>query len=285
MRPLPAVIRSHPRASGFLGSALIAWGSCHPEFSHGADGWPNPVVRAIGASLPQPLDWVVIVAGVVLLCAAWWSLRPSGPAGHQPEAGLRSGVLVTLAIWSAPLLLAPPILSADAVLYADLGWILQTGADPYLVGLTGAGGPFAPLVDPLWAGNGVAYPPGSLLVAQAVVAATGADPYWSVVAMRLPALAGVALIALTLPSLARRLGVPGDRALWLGLLNPLLIVHFVGGAHNDALMVGLAMTALWVALRRPHWAFGLLLGPLLVGWRCWPSNKPAWPCWLPLGCR
>lgn len=263
MKTLADWIRRYPRWAGILGSALISWGSCNSEFSHGPEGWPNPVVRAIGAAVPTPVDWLLIVAGAALLSAAWWALRPSSDSGTRvatlPDA------LLTLAIWSAPLLLAPPILSADAVLYADLGWILHVGQNPYLVGLTGAGGPFAPQVDPLWAGNGVAYPPGSLLAAEVVVAATGAHPYWTVAAMRLPAIVGILLIGLALPGLARRLGVPGERALWLGLLNPMVVLHFAGGAHNDALMVGLALWAVRVALLRPHWVFGLVFGPVLVG--------------------
>lgn len=246
--------------TGVAGTALLAWGSCHPEFAHGPDGWPSPLVNAIGLALPMPWNKVAIVAGVLLLVAAWWLLRP------RPDApAARFPLPIALAAWSVPLLLVPPVLSADAVLYADLGWIVAQGQNPYLVGLTGAGGPYAPHVDQLWAGNGVAYPPLALLTDALVVTLSGFATYGGILAMRLPVLAALALIAWVLPRLARDLGVDARHAVWLGLLNPLVIIHFAGGAHNDALMVAVALVGIWLALRTPHWAWGLLAGPAAIG--------------------
>ena len=61
----------------------------------------------------------------------------------------------------------------------------------------------------------------------------------SALVMRLLALLGVYLIARYLPRLARACGVEPSLAVWAGLLNPLVLMHFVSGAHNDALMLGL----------------------------------------------
>ncbi|MBK8447696.1 MAG: polyprenol phosphomannose-dependent alpha 1,6 mannosyltransferase MptB [Micropruina sp.] len=267
-----------PAVAGTLGTLLIGWGACHPEFAHGSDGWPSDAVNAIGLALPLPWNRVAIVLGVLLLIAAWWLLRPAtdgaaadnptdrpaaGAAGTNP--GYRRRLRLSMGLWSLPLLLVPPVLSADAVLYADLGWIVNQGQNPYLVGLTGAGGPYAPHVDPLWAGNGVAYPPLALLTDALVVRLVGFATYASIIAMRLPVLLALAAIAWVLPKLAGRLGADPDRALWWGLANPLVIVHFVGGAHNDALMVAIALMGLHLAIRRPHWAYGLLAGPAVIG--------------------
>ncbi len=64
----------------------------------------------------------------------------------------------------------------------------------------------------------------------------------------LPALAGMRLLAvlgLLLGAWAlHRLG--GERALWLGVANPLVLLHVVGGAHNEALMLGLMLAGLAV---------------------------------------
>ncbi len=92
--------------------------------------------------------------------------------------------------------------------------------------------------------SGVAYPALSLVVNQVVVAATGNHAYWSIVALRIPALLGVALIAACGPRIARYLHADRPGRGWgrlvVGLLNPLLVVHFIGGAHNDALMAGVS---------------------------------------------
>ena len=259
-RPAPTIV------IGILGTLLIGWGSCHPEFAHGPHGWPSATVNAIGSALPMPVNRVAIVAGVVLVVAAWWLLRPAPAAGSaSSQPAYRRRLLTALALWSLPLLLVPPALSADAVLYADLGWIVHQGQNPYLVGLTGAGGPYAPHVDPLWAGNGVAYPPLALLTNAIVVTLSGFSSYGGIIAMRLPVLLALALIAWVVPRLARQLGLDADRALWWGMANPLVVVHFIGGAHNDVLMVAAALVGIWLAIRRPGWPWGLLAGPAVIG--------------------
>lgn len=240
-------------AVGFVASTLIAWGSAHPEFSFHPSGWLDPTVLAIGLALPMPVNRIAIVVGCVVLCVLWWRLRPAGEAGDgsvEKGALARPGLL--LAAWALPLLWSPPTLSADAVLYADSGWIENHGGSVYADGLGSAGGPFADSVDGLWRGSGVAYPPLALLVNQAVVALTGNDDYWSIVAMRIPAIIGVALIAFTVPRIAAHLQpmapIAPERALWWGLLNPLLVVHFIGGAHNDALMAGVSLLAVYAVV-------------------------------------
>ncbi len=258
-RPAPTIV------IGMLGTLLIGWGSCHPEFAHGPDGWPSATVNAIGSALPMPVNRMAIVAGVMLVVAAWWLLRPAPAGSASSRPAYRRRLLTALALWGLPLLLVPPLLSADAVLYADLGWIVNQGQNPYLVGLTGAGGPYAPHVDPLWAGSGVAYPPLALLTDALVVRLTGFATYGGIVAMRLPVLVALAVIAWVLPRLARRLGLDADRALWWGMANPLVVVHFVGGAHNDVVMVAVALVGIWLAIRRPGWAWGLLAGPAVIG--------------------
>ncbi|WP_282005222.1 hypothetical protein [Propioniciclava sinopodophylli] len=307
--PRPSLPWGVAAAVGMVASTLIAWGSAHPEFSFNPAGWLDPTVMAIGTALPMPWNRVAIVLGCLVLSVLWWFLRPH--AGRHAIGRPR----LLLAVWALPLLLAPPVLSGDAVLYADSGWVENHGGSVYTDGLGSAGGPFAPSVDELWRGSGVAYPPLTLLVNQLVVALTGNDDYWSFVAMRLPAIVGVALIAFTVPRIAAYLaekpwsgrpggpsrlaslapqgpqgppslapqgppslapqgaspGGAGDGAIWWGLLNPLLLVHFIGGAHNDALMVGASLLAIWVtvvAMRGDDTRRALLLwvvAPVLVG--------------------
>ena len=94
---------------------------------------------------------------------------------------------------------------------------------------------------------------------------TGEHTVPGVWAMRLVALTGVALVVACLPGLAARFGVPPQRALWFGALNPLLLLHLVAGAHNDALMVGLLTAALLAAARdRPMLGAALVVAAALV---------------------
>lgn len=267
-RRVPRGPMAWPRAAaaGTLATFLMAWGNSNPEFSFAPDGWPNGAVTAFGNAAPQPYDKMILVLGSVLLSWVWWRLRP-----HEGLAAVqRPGLLV--ALWSLPFLLTPPQLTGDPVLYADLGWIVGQGENPYVIGLTGAGGPYAAGVDDLWAGHGVAYPPLTLWINAALVALAGAHPWYGIIAQRIPAIAGVVLIGVLLPRIAALLR-PGAhdlatwqaRATWWGLLNPLLVVHFVGGAHNDALMAGVVLLAIWVVLALPAGWARWLLAPVLVG--------------------
>lgn len=243
---------------GLVGTISVAWGSCHPEFSFDSRGWSQGWVNAIGLALPSPIDKLLIEWGVLILVWGWWQLY-----ADRERAAINPAIV--LAVWSLPLLLVPPVLSQDAGLYADLGWTMSSGADPYRVGLAMSGGPFVPGVDPLWAGSGVAYPPVSLLIDQAIVTITGAHPYWSVVAMRIPAVLGTAAMLWLVPRIATRVGVPSHTAVILGVLNPLVLLHFVGGAHSDALMVALVLAATWAVVSRPAWWMTFLVAPAIVG--------------------
>lgn len=232
--------------TGMAASTLVGWGSAHPEFSFNPAGWLDPTVMVIGQALPMPWNRAAIVLGCLALSLLWWRLRPTASRAPMPRPGW------LLVLWSLPLLWAPPVLSGDAVLYADSGWIENLGGSVYADGLGSAGGPFAPSVDELWRGSGVAYPPLALVVNQLVVALTGNDDYWSFVAMRIPAIIGVSMVAATAPRIAAHLQ-PMDpdargRALWWAILNPLVAVHFIGGAHNDALMVGCSLLAVFVVV-------------------------------------
>lgn len=274
----PRLTTGAAAALGFWATLLIAWGTTNDEFSFAASGWPNAAVKAVGRTIPWPFDYVVIVAGAWLLCWLWWRLRPwSGPLGVVVRKGDRRPVadpvdvpgvrrpLLVYALWVLPLLLIPPVLSADATLYADAGYMVSQGVNPYEAGLAGGGGPYASQVDPLWVGHGVAYPPLTLLINGALVALTGADPYLAVVAMRIPALIGVGLMAFAIVRIQRVRGKSADAALWWGVLNPLCLLHFVGGAHNDALMAGASLTAIWLVVEFPGAWARWLVAPVLVG--------------------
>ncbi len=255
---MPAVPRSRAGLLiGLIGSSLVGVGACSNGFSFNPDGWGVGPIAAVAQAVDRSTGNALVLIGCLVLCFAWLLLVPR-PGDRLP------GWLWLL--WSAPLLLVPPVMSGDPFLYADLGWILAHGGNPYVDVLGSFGGPFAPYVDQFWAGHGVAYPPLALEVNRLAVQLGGMHPYWGVVAQRIPAVLGMGLIATFLPRLADQLRVERQWAIWLGVLNPIAVVHLIGGAHNDTLMAGVVVVALWLSLQRtPHVSASLVWAPILIG--------------------
>ncbi|MGH3931866.1 MAG: polyprenol phosphomannose-dependent alpha 1,6 mannosyltransferase MptB, partial [Pseudonocardiaceae bacterium] len=92
----------------------------------------------------------------------------------------------------------------------------------------------------------------------------GEDVVLGALLHRALALAGLVLIVWALPRLARRAGVSPVFALWLGAANPLVLFHLVSGVHNEALMIGLMLVGMEVALRTPAVGPALLGGTVLI---------------------
>lgn len=199
-----------------------------------------------GRSNPLPIRWahtLPAALGVVLLFAGWLMMR-----GTDQKNAWR-----TFAVWCLPLLVCPPLLSKDVWAYLEQGWLVLQGFDPYHTALSSVGGPFASRVDTYWKYTTTVYPPLALLIQAAMVAISGASPLWSLFAMRIPGLASVIAIGACLPRIGRAAGQSAGNALWFGILNPLVIVHFIGGGHNDSWAVALGVLGIWTALRRPAW--------------------------------
>lgn len=246
-------------ALGFVGTGMLAVSACSNVFSHSPQGWPLAAVRAIGELVHPLVIALLLLAGSFTLFAGWWMVRPRAGRADAPSG-------VVLAVWSLPLLLVPPLLSGDAFIYADLGWSVHLGTNPYIVGIGGMGGPYLPQLDSLWVGYGAPYPALILQVHRFAAEMFGFHPYWGVIAQRVPALAGMALVVAFLPRLATYAGASARWANWFGVLNPLLIIECVGGAHNDSLMVGVVVLGLWIStrgLRRV--SASLFVGPAVIG--------------------
>ncbi|SEC60999.1 polyprenol phosphomannose-dependent alpha 1,6 mannosyltransferase MptB [Streptomyces sp. TLI_105] len=214
-----------------------------------------------GGPLWQPRGSALTVAGAVLaylgltlLVAAWWRY------GVLLARGLRDGVLATLACWTAPLLLAPPLHSADVYSYIAQGAMVLSGHDVYgagpsVLGPGDLGADAAASVGGNWTDTPAPYGPVFLLLAAAVVKATGGAVVPAVLGMRLIALGALALIVWAVRGLGG-----GGGGLWLAVLNPLFLIHVVGGMHNDGLMIGLMLGGVLLATRG-RW----VLGSVLVG--------------------
>ncbi|MFF0102677.1 polyprenol phosphomannose-dependent alpha 1,6 mannosyltransferase MptB [Micromonospora sp. NPDC005257] len=251
VRPVAAGLARHAGLAGAVLLTVAGWlGGALP-------GTPSrATLAAIWASPHGPVTLGCWLAGTLLLVGAWWSLRWGTPSGRW--------AYVTAGLWSLPLLAAPPLGSRDVYSYACQGWTWTRGLSPYRVGVAAAGCPWTGSVSPIWRDTPAPYGPFFVLLAGLAVLA-GGGLIGTIVALRLVAVAGVLLAALCLPGLARAAGVPTRRAAWLVLACPLVGIHLIAGAHNDALALGLLLPGLLVLVRLPGRPRALLVAGMLLG--------------------
>jgi alpha-1,6-mannosyltransferase len=229
-------------AAAWLGGASSPW---QPTVT------PRTIVAGTDGLL-LPVCWLL---GTVLLIGAWWFGRRVVPSTRW--------AYLTAALWAVPLLPFLPLGSYDAYSYACQGWQLAAGFDPYRGGVDLLGCPWREAVAPTWLDAPAPYGPVFLVLA-AAAAKIGGSLTGTLAVLRIIAVLGVLLIAVCLPVLARRSGVEPRRAVWLVAACPLVLIHLVSGAHNDAVMIGFLLAGLVLADRRKMWAAGLLIG-LAVG--------------------
>lgn len=143
--------------------------------------------------------------------------------------------------------LAPPLLSQDVFSYIDYARLgVLHGLNPYShAPVDVAGDPAFPFVG--WTDSSSAYGPlftaGTYPLAWASVPAA----LWL---LKAAAAASVIAVAILVARLAPARGLDANRALVLVALNPLVLVHVAGGAHNDALTMLLAMGGCAAVLAR-----------------------------------
>ena len=203
-----------------------------------------------------PLVYVLWLIGTSLLVSAWWVARHDVPSARW--AG------VTAALWSAPLLAAPPLGSRDVYSYACVGFTYASGLDPYVHSVATLPCPWLASVAPIWRDTPSPYGPLFVLLSGAMVT-LGGTLVASIGLFRAIAVVGVGITGLCLPALARRCEIPEGQAVWLGMASPLVVIHQISGAHNDALMVGLLVAGLALVTSSPGRALALLGGGALLG--------------------
>jgi hypothetical protein len=193
---------------------------------------------------------VAVYGGLLLLMRVWYGL--SRALSQVPGVPVRKLAFVA-GLWVLPLLLAPPLFSRDIYSYAAQGEMMSHHISPYHYGPNVLGSePYQSLVDPLWGNAPAPYGPLFLKVDGAITSVSSHHVLPDLLLLRLLALVGVGLIAVSIPKLARTLGRDPSEAFALAVLNPVTILHLVGGAHNDALMVGLLVAGITAGrLRRP----------------------------------
>ncbi|WP_433703668.1 polyprenol phosphomannose-dependent alpha 1,6 mannosyltransferase MptB [Prescottella equi] len=244
------------RLFGATGAVLMAVGAL------GAGAQPvlqNPVqgLRILGLPARMPSATLsMAMTGTVMVVLAWLLLGRfavgSMRGGRAIRQLSRSQLDRTLLLWVIPLTVAPPMFSRDVYSYLAQSEITARGLDPYEIGPAGALGVDHVLtrtVPNIWRDTPAPYGPLFLWMGRGITWLTGDNIVAGIFLHRLLALAGVAMIVWALPRLARRCGVSSVSALWLGAANPLVLFHLVAGIHNEALMIGLMLAGVELALR------------------------------------
>jgi alpha-1,6-mannosyltransferase len=242
---------------GLLGSALLGAaayvGGDFPTLIPGTD----PITIATGPN--GVLIYALWISGTATLCTAWWyGLRHVGR-----ELVTTRWVIGTVVLWMLPMIVCPPTGSRDVYSYACQGALVAAGHSPYVEGVSALPCPWLESVSPIWRDTPAPY--GPLFLMLAGIAARLGSLTAALAFIRVLAIGGVTLMASALTVLARRMSVPVDRALWLVLACPLVVLHLVGGAHNDAITVGLLLAGFAVLAARPERLRTLLLGGVLLG--------------------
>ena len=156
---------------------------------------------------------------------------------------------VLLALWGLPLFLGPPVFSRDIYSYIGQGLLAHHGLNPYHVAPSALGpGPLLSSISKVWRNTASPYGPLFVMVSRATVTVSGGSLVSQILWFRATELIGVAAIMVSLPRLSRRLGTDPGLALWLGALSPLALFSFIASGHNDALMVGLLVAGVTLAV-------------------------------------
>ncbi|MGP6173136.1 polyprenol phosphomannose-dependent alpha 1,6 mannosyltransferase MptB [Corynebacterium sp. A21] len=242
---------------GTVGALMLAFGAL------GAGALPvvdNPYQYYPGGSLMSRMlqtSSMVVLVGVGLLVVAWIFMVPYVGAPLRHHSQLRGTATIsqlrrTFIGWTLPIIFTAPLFTQDIYSYLANGSIVLQGLDPYSAGpvaLLGTENPLARSVPFIWSQSASPYGPVALGLAALISGLTNDSILLGVLAHRVLSLAGVLVAGWAVVMLAKRCRVNPSAAFWLGILNPLTILHLVGGIHNESVLLGFALLGLEVGLR------------------------------------
>jgi alpha-1,6-mannosyltransferase len=225
-----------------------------------------------------------VYGGLLLLMRVWWGMTRL--YARRPGIPIRQMKWVFV-LWSLPMMVIAPIFSRDVYSYAAQGEMVSRHMNPYLYGPFQLGNnAFSAPVDPLWGNTPAPYGPLFLQIDGFFARITFHNELATIVLLRLLSLAGVILIAVCIPRLAKLYHRDGAELFTLTVLNPVVILYLIGSAHNDALMLGLLVAGFTLAKeKRP--VLGIVLcalataikapaaiGILYIGWGWLGTTAP-----------
>jgi alpha-1,6-mannosyltransferase len=248
--------QAQPARLGFLGAMLITAGG----LGAGSTRLHDPLLESLHLSWLRfghglVLSSVLLWGGVALMLSAWLWLGRRVLDRTETEYTM----VATTGFWLAPLLLSVPLFSRDTYSYLAQGALLRDGLDPYAVGPIDNPNSLLDNVSPIWTTTTAPYGPGFILIAKFVTILVGNDVVAGTMLLRLCMLPGLILLIWAAPRVARHIGADGATALWICVLNPLVIIHLMGGVHNEMLMVGLMVAGIALTFAGRHvWGVGLI---------------------------
>jgi hypothetical protein len=220
------------------------------EHAGGFPGWLAGPFHRLDFGLLPPRGALLLVAMLV----AYLVVLACSRAGAIPA---RLGIAAVLAAHLI-FLLAPPLFSADVFGYFDYARLaLLHGLDPYVHGAADAArDPAFPFVR--WRDIPTPYGPLFTLLSAPLAWLGVPAALWACKALAASLSLGCCALVWRV---AQRRNLDPARALLFVGLNPLLLAYGVGGAHNDFLLLALALGAVLFALEEravPAGALGLL---------------------------
>jgi alpha-1,6-mannosyltransferase len=233
-------------ATGFV-AAVGAAGeqtSFVPGAKAGNPGWLHEPFSSLDLGLTT--HWVTYV---MLAMWVFYGLT----LAFSDAISIRSALTAIVAV-HVIFLLSPPLLSMDVFSYIEYGRLgALHGLNPYLYDpSTVPGDPAFPFIG--WHSTTSVYGPLFTLGTYATAPLGIGGALWAMKGVTVAASLGcVALVWKAAELLGRR---PLEAALFFGL-NPLLLVHAVGGVHNDVLMLTLALGGIVLVLGREERVGGL----------------------------
>ena len=244
---------------GVIGATVLTIGS----YGGGAVRYRGGVLDALGWSFlafghGAGMFNALFGVGIVLIVVTWAQLGRN--LFSTPAAVTADSIQRCVWAWIIPLVFAAPMLSRDVYSYLMQGAMQRDGFDPYSEGVSVNPGPMMLEVSHDWRNTTTPYGPLHLGIGNVITTIVGDNVTLGVVLYKLVSIAGFALIMWSVPAIARLLGGNPALAMWLGVANPVMYLHLIGGMHNESLMVGLVCAGLLLALRRRY-----VMGVALIG--------------------
>jgi hypothetical protein len=221
---------------GGFGSLLIA--ASAPVYYVAQPTWrlTVPFVPHPGSSASSITTFIL---GLVLMVAGWLLLIGRSERAPASRRGRVIAVLAVGSLWCVPIMLATPLLSHDAYSYAAQGEMASRGIDPTANGPESLRyGWYLRQADQLWHDAPAPYGPVAIEAEKLAVQLTHHVASASVFGMRVVSLIGIMMAAAGVALIAASYRRSVALALALGIVNPLVLLHLLGGSHNDALMLG-----------------------------------------------